>query len=144
MSVAFAITTTAAGCANQQPGTPARGPVEITDESRVADILVGKTFYGRYPNGSRWTEYVSRGGDTAYREGPKTCAGHWHVSGNIACFMYDSYKNGEPNCFNIWRSGDNTLFVPMGGDPTGKNIVVVDRIDDGDPQNLMSDRGACR
>ena len=113
-------------------------------DTDITELLVGKTFYGRYPNGSRWSEYVSKGGDSAYREDRKTCAGHWNVSGNIACFTYASYKNGEPNCFNVWQSDGKLLFVPLESDPTSDYVVVVDRIVDGDSESLMADRGACK
>jgi hypothetical protein len=121
-------------------------PVKIAQDSEITAIFSGNTLYGQMPDGSRWIEYYSEAGASAYREDRETCAGRWRVSGNTACFMYQFANNGEPNCFNIWRSGKDILFVVADSDPSRKDdIEVIDRIVAGDPEHLMATiSGSCR
>ena len=144
--VALAFFAWLSGNAVQQPTLADDAPIEITQDAEITAVLAGKTLYGKMPNGARWVEYYDANGGSAYREDQEACGGKWRVSGNIVCFMYPFYKNGEPNCFNLWRSGSNILFVVAGSAPNIKDdIEVIDRIASGDPESLMATVSpACR
>jgi len=138
----LALAAALTACAGKSIST-ADAPVQIKGQHDITAALIDKTFYGRYlSDRGRWSEYFSKNGESAYREGHKTCTGHWEISQDTACFTYDL---GEPNCFTVWQAGSNMLFVSDGQDPKDQDLVVADRIVAGDPESMMGDRDpTCR
>lgn len=83
----------------------------ISDRREIEKLLTDQTFYGRYsPGGKAWSEYQSPDGRTAYKEENCIYAGHWWIDGDLVCYRYDSFNQGRPACFAIFRNGAELSF----------------------------------
>jgi hypothetical protein len=128
------------GCATQTSQAEDDIPVKIDTAADITALLLGKTVYGRYADGTPWIEFHTKDGVSAYRISQFSCPARWEVSGNVLC---SSTEDFEPTCFNLWRAGSKVLFVIVGEDPKAKDVLVADRLVEGDPEGLLADSPAC-
>jgi len=99
------------------PPEDAQPPADqrVTDRTEIDKLLTDQTLYGRYsPGGKAWAEYQSPDGKTAYKEENCTYAGHWWVQDDLVCYRYDSFNQGKPACFALFREKDKLSFYIPG------------------------------
>ena len=83
--------------------------------AEMEKLLTDQTFYGRYnPGGKSWVEYQAPDGRTAYKEENCTYAGHWWIQDDLVCYRYDSFNQGKPACFALFRQKDQLSFYIAG------------------------------
>jgi hypothetical protein len=112
----LAVSTAALGQAAGQPEAgPRPGDQRVSQRAEMEKLLTDQTFYGRYnPGGKPWVEYQAPDGKTAYKEENCTYAGHWWIQDDLVCYRYDSFNQGKPACFALFRQKDQLSFYIAG------------------------------
>jgi hypothetical protein len=113
----FLAASTAAVAQDATPPEAAQPPADqrVTDRTEIDKLLTDQTLYGRYsPGGKPWAEYQSADGRTAYKEENCTYAGHWWVQDDLVCYRYDSFNQGKPACFALFREKEKLSFYIPG------------------------------
>jgi len=131
-----------------EPGQPEVGPPKgdqrVSQRAEMEKLLTDQTFYGRYnPGGKPWAEYQSPDGRTAYKEENCTYAGHWWIQDDLVCYRYDSFNQGKPACFALFRQKDQLSFYIPGLNGTWFLNAYTTERRSGNPDRMPVEGQAC-
>lgn len=140
------------------PPATAAGPELIRDPQALKALFSGRTVYGRFLDGSPWTEYYSPDGRAAYVQLQCLHSGNWWITrlsqtfGSIeagtpiACFSYPTQNApGDAFCFAVGGSPGRERFYPVHGhsEYTGIPAAIAERWADGNAEALPLDQDGC-
>lgn len=119
----------------------------VSERGELQSLFRDRTFYGRYADNSRWTEYYAPDGRLGYWDGCPH-SGHWWIEGEEACFQYPTLLGGNRFCFDVYRappsSGRQLDFLSPGTAPDRLAVASTRAIADGNPENLSLSASGCQ
>ena len=147
MAAGFCLAVSAAALAQEAAPPDAGAPPDdqrVSQRAEIDKLLTDQTLYGRYsPGGKPWAEYQSPDGRTAYKEENCTYAGHWWIQDDLVCYRYDSFNQGKPACFALFRQKDQlSFYIPGLNGQWFLNAYTTDR-QPGNPDQMPLEGQAC-
>ena len=112
----------------------------VDDPNAIKTLLDNLTIYGRYTDGTDWIEYHSPTGRSAYWEKGCTSPGVWWIQESQICYAYPNYRNGEPNCFLLFRTNGGVQFVSVDGEGNAQLSSTSTKLVQGNQENLPLDK----
>ncbi len=128
--------------AQNAPAPDDRRLIDNPDE--IKHLLTEQTVYGRYTNGTIWTEYQSSDGRTAYEQDNCIYEGKWWIAAGEVCYRYQAMENGATYCFQLYQHSSRLEFYgEFAPGDWQLNAYSVD-VTPGNPEKLPLDKQGCR
>lgn len=131
--------------------TDTEGRSRIADRAALIREFTDRTFYGRYVDGSNFTEYYAPDGRAGYWDGCPH-AGRWWVEARheeaVVCFVYPTMSPPGPHCFGVFKApasrGGRLEFLLDGSDPRWNAHAYTRAIRPGNPEGLSLTASGCQ
>jgi hypothetical protein len=105
--------------------TPAfAGPVKLSGPE-IKALFSGNTVHGTWAGKEYWSFFGADGWTTYRAAGGKPADGRWGASATQYCSTWDP---GGSSCYDIYRDGDQILWVPASGERYPSTLLTGDQV----------------